>query len=103
MKKNTLIAAAFAAISTVAMAGSPAFATAVSPAQATAGSPAYADLLPSRAIGGIGSFNKGPFIEHPRKGFIGGRKVGPRLTTPKVCYERKRVGPQTYVTVRRPC
>ncbi|HUT48496.1 MAG TPA: hypothetical protein VM325_04095 [Alphaproteobacteria bacterium] len=90
MKKTALIAAAFAAISTVAMA--------VSPAHATAVSPAHAEQI-FQQIKGIGAGN----TYHPKDGFVGRRKVGPKFFTPKTCYERKRVGPQNYVIVRRAC
>ena len=95
MKKTALIAAAFAAISTVAMAVLPANATAIGEIEASA----YAgtELLRQQSVG------RGKYIPHPKDGYIGGRKVGPQLVTPKICFERKRVGPQTYVTVRRAC
>ena len=82
MKKTALIAAAFAAISTVAMAVSP----------------AHAEQI-FQQIKGIGAGN----TYHPKDGFVGRRKVGPKFFTPKTCYERKRVGPQNYVIVRRAC
>ena len=46
---------------------------------------------------------KNKYIEHPKTGYVDGKKVGPNWLKPKVCYERKRLGPQKYVIVRRAC
>ncbi len=46
---------------------------------------------------------KNKYIPHPKDGYVGGRKVGTKWLTPKVCYERQRVGPKQYVLVRRAC
>ena len=95
MKKTALIAAAFAAISAVA--------TAVSPAQATARgemqAPAYADTDVLAQAGGPGRF---PMPLQKRNYYGKQQKPNARIT-PKVCYERKLVGPQNYVIVRRAC
>ena len=89
MKKTALIAAAFAAISTVAIAGSPAHAKAVSPADA--------ELLPT-------AYKAPDEIMRRKTNSINRRAKKPAMRlNPKVCYERKRVGPQTYVIVRRAC
>jgi len=97
MKKTALIAAAFAAISTVAIAGSPAHAKAVSPAHALAVSPADAELLPT-------AYKAPDEIMRRKTNSINRRAKKPAMRlNPKVCYERKRVGPQTYVIVRRAC
>ena len=97
MKKITLIVSAFAAISAVATVVSPAYATAMGEMQA----PAHADTEPLAQAGGPGP-GRGAMPLHKRNYYGKQQKPNARIT-PKVCYERKRVGPQNYVIVRRAC